>query len=647
MTDELIERYLAGQASPEQCQQLRAALDADPQLVGRLYRIAERECELYELFAQGALVAAAAELEVRPTARLARRRHSRPWRWLPVAAAVLMAGCAWVLIDRLRGEAHAREAAQASTTLPGSLAQVPATSGTPSRTASTTHADAAPATKAMAERSPENGRGDDQGDLSRTRIPQEIADAPAGEAAAIATVPSPNQALAGAARTATPSHPAPSPLSIDSRDGEVYDDSGLSVMRYTLRAPHAPSSDARLGLALCFHGAGGDERWLADPMLEALRASGASGEFVVASLKSQGKNWEAADEPRVLAFIEWARHSYPIDTRRIVLQGVSNGGWFVNFFSSRHLDLVAGVVTLCNGGGFDLHKVPDAADTAPEFYVVHGTDDRDVNVKSSRAAVTSLRSLGYRFVYREYPGVAHNVFDDERTRRDFASWVERQRAKGAALAEDDRKALAAFTRSEDADRLIQTPAGAATLLRIGGVPAERVLVRCLHARAAPVRASAAGLLARTIFSPGVSALLAQSLDDRDDAVRQAALSSLLKVADWNDQEALVALCLFAGTRNHPRDDRLLVADRLVRSLSFRSSPGPDNQLVYELMIHLLEDEDQDLRTAGLSGLVNSPAKPATAFGYRPDAPLSARHEPVARWKSWYLALFAPPAPEKK
>jgi anti-sigma factor RsiW len=79
MTDELIERYLAGQASPEQCQQLRAALDADPQLVGRLYRIAERECELYELFAQGALVAAAAELEVRPTARLA-QRQGREWR---------------------------------------------------------------------------------------------------------------------------------------------------------------------------------------------------------------------------------------------------------------------------------------------------------------------------------------------------------------------------------------------------------------------------------------------------------------------------------------------------------------------------------------------------------------------------------------
>jgi dienelactone hydrolase len=367
---------------------------------------------------------------------------------------------------------------------------------------------------------------------------------------------------------------------------------------------------------------------------------------VVASLKSHGKNWMTEDEPRVMAFIDWARRTYPIDVRRIVLQGVSNGGWFVNYFGSRHLDLVAGVVTLCNGGGFDLKKTPNASESAPEFYVVHGTDDKDVNVKNSRNAVGLLRGLGYRFVYREYPGVAHNVYDDERTRHDFAAWVERLRNKTMPLCEEDRKALVAFAKSEDADRLIQTLAGAATLLRIGGVPAERILVRSLHARVPAVRASAAGLLARTVCSPGISALISQSLDDKDDSVQQAALGTLTAIADWNDQEALVALCLCAGTRNHPREERLSIVDHLVHALAFRSSPGPDNQLIYELLVHLLEDEDQDLRSAGLAGLMGSAAKPASPFGYRPEAAASARREPVAHWKAWFLDAFAAPAEKK-
>jgi hypothetical protein len=262
-------------------------------------------------------------------------------------------------------------------------------------------------------------------------------------------------------------------------------------------------------------------------------------------------------------------------------------------------------------------------------------------VRSSRTAVAALRSLGYRFVYREYPGVAHNVYDDERTRRDFAAWAERLRHKTMPLTEEDRKALNGFARPEDADRLVQTAAGGATLLRIGGVQAELVLVRCLRARLPAVRAAAAGLLARTACSPGVTTLIIPLLEDKDEGVRRAALSTLATVSDWNDQEALVALCLFAGTKTHARDERRAVTERLDHALAFRSSPGPDNQLIYELLIHLLEDEDQDLRSTGLEALAASPAKPATRFGYHAEATPAARHEALARWKAWYLELFAP------
>jgi predicted esterase len=637
-TGELIDRYLAGEAGAEELAQLQAQLVADPTMMRRLYQAAERECELCDLFAPVTAVHlqpayARGDGEARPTARLARRRARLRLYWLPwAAAAVLLAA---VLVPQLHRLQHGGRSEEPQRHEPGSA--VTPRLPPPSRPAPDGPAGAVARNDSAARLEapvPDDPDGPTRvQSAAETQQVQQPGDDSAGAPALASLIP----AKAGPARRI-----ATASAQIDSRDGEVFDENGSAVMRYTLRAPHAPGADARLGLVLCFHGAGGDERWLADPMLEALRAASASGEFVVASLKSQGKNWMSDDEPRVQAFIDWARRSYPIDARRIILQGVSNGGWFVNFFSSRHLDQVAGVVTLCNGGGFDLHRIPDPGNTAPEFYVVHGTDDRDVNVRSSRTAVAGLRSLGFRFVYREYPGVAHNVYDDERTRRDFAAWAERLRHKTMPLTEEDHRALTAFARPEDADRLVQTAAGGALLLRIGGVQAELVLVRCLRARLPAVRAAAAGLLARTACSPGVSALIIPLLEDKDEGVRRAALTTLATVSDWNDQEALVALCLFAGTRTHARDERALAVDRLDHALAFRSSPGLDNQLIYELLIHLLEDEDQDLRTTALEALAASPAKPATRFGYRPEAAPAARHEAVARWKAWYLELFAPP-----
>jgi predicted esterase len=436
--------------------------------------------------------------------------------------------------------------------------------------------------------------------------------------------------------------PRPRPIGKTDRvEGELKDEAGVLVMRYATRVPHAIPDQAKLGLVLCFHGAGGDERWMADPMLNALRASGLSDEFVVAALKSKGKDWNADDEGNVLAFIEWARRTWPIDPRRIVIQGVSNGGMMVNLFSSRHPELLAGIVTVCSGYGFEFpaRKPANAAETAPEYYVVHGTADESVNVKGSRAATAMLHNLGYRYVYREYPGAGHDVFGDEPTRRDFAHWLERLRHKTAPLAEDDRRTLAAYATVAGAEKLIVSDEGAESLLRIGGIHAERVLVRSLRSRQPEVRSAAATLLARTPCSPGVSEMLAPCLDDKVAAVRIAALGTLAQAADWNDQEALVAVCRFAGgmMRGRERAERLAVVERLAHSLAFRCSPGVGNQLICELFVHLLDDEDEGLRSAAGNALGRMAGD---RFGFRADAPPAQRREAVARWRKWYLDLFA-------
>lgn len=642
MSNRLIDRWLSGSADDKDVAELRALLQRDPTVLAKLHRAAERECDLYEL--HGGLPLVSLEpgaVRPRSALRLAKRqpRGHRLLRYmLPLAAGFILL----LLVPLL-------SARRPSTVEPG-----PMTAAQPTPAARPAPAPAIPAPKphiAESDIAPLVARGGQRADADGTPT----APVPLVASSAL-TTPTPTPLTTVIAANAEPpplvlaSGPKPRPIGKTDRvEGELKDEAGALVMRYATRVPHTIGDQAKLGLVLCFHGAGGDERWMADPMLNALRASGLSDEFVVAALKSKGKDWNADDEGNVLAFIEWARRTWPIDPRRIVIQGVSNGGMMVNLFSSRHPDLLAGIVTVCSGYGFEFpaKKPANAAETAPDYYVVHGTADEAVNVKGSRAATASLHALGYRYVYREYPGVGHDVFGDEPTRRDFAHWLERLRHKTTPLSEDERKTLAAYATTQGAEKLIVSDEGSEPLLRIGGIQAERVLVRSLRSRQPEVRTEAATLLARTPCSPGVSAMLAPCLDDKVAAVRIATLGTLTQAADWNDQEALVAVCRFAGgvVRGRERAERLAVVERLAKSLSFRSSPGVSNQLICELFVHLLDDEDEGLRSAAINALSKHVSD---RFGYHADAPVAGRREAVVRWRKWYVDLFAPesqkPAP---
>jgi hypothetical protein len=116
------------------------------------------------------------------------------------------------------------------------------------------------------------------------------------------------------------------------------------------------------------------------------------------------------------------------------------------------------------------------------------------------------------------------------------------------------------------------------------------------------------------------------------------ITSLQRAADWNDQDALAALCLFAGARSNSAGERLDVVRALTSSIAFRCSPGHDNQLIHELLVHLLEDDDISLRAAAIDTL---PKVEPARFAYDPAASASERREAVSQWRRWYRELFAP------
>lgn len=635
MSDRLIDRWVSGTASAEDRAELCELIEKDPALADRLFRAAERECDLSEFFRGLPTISTTAPTPPRPT-RL--RRVSSNIRWLPIASGMAAALMVTVLAMNLGGPRTNEQPAPITVDKP--VPTAPPTVKTPAMTP----VETLPVPLAVDERTT---LAQVFNEAANDTMYEPVAAKPdttrptAPTTTTTGTAPTPPVKLAMGTKPATPDR-----QHIDRVDGELKDGDGNLVMRYSLRAPRsatAPDSDnkhtANLGLLLCFHGAGGSEQWLADPMMRALRSQG-DVQMVVAALKSKGPNWTVDDESNVLAFIDWAKRTYPIDPRRIVIQGVSNGGWMVSHFGSRHPELVAGVVTLCGGNGFEapVKRPSNAAETGFEYYVVHGTADESVSVKHSRNITSTLRANGFRYVYRELPGVGHDVWSDEATRRDLAGWLTRIRHKTMPLTETDRKALAAFASREDAERLLLSDDGAATLVRIGGLPAEKILVRALRSKNPQVRASAAKLFGRTASMPGAAKLLSGLLNDKDVGVRAAVVASLQRAADWNDQDALVSLCRFAGARGNSAGERLNVVRALTTAIAFRCSPGPDNQLIYELLVHLLDDEDISLRAAAIETL---PTVEPARFSYDPAASSANRREAASQWRQWCRDLFAP------
>jgi hypothetical protein len=71
----------------------------------------------------------------------------------------------------------------------------------------------------------------------------------------------------------------------------------------------------------------------------------------------------------------------------------------------------------------------------------------------------------------------------------------------------------------------------------------------------------------------------------------------------------------------------------------RCSPNVSNQPTYELLIHLLDDNEEQLREAAITTLLN---RHSDTFGYLSDLHSQGRRDAVIAWRRWYIELFNPP-----
>lgn len=109
-----------------------------------------------------------------------------------------------------------------------------------------------------------------------------------------------------------------------------------------------------------------------------------------------------------------------VNTRKIYVGGLSMGGMGTFEILWRKPGFFAAAFPICGGG--DPEKVKEYARKFP-IWVFHGDKDNVVVPANSRRMVTALQAAKAKVKYTEYPGVAHNSWDNTFKEPDLLKWL--------------------------------------------------------------------------------------------------------------------------------------------------------------------------------------------------------------------------------
>lgn len=217
-------------------------------------------------------------------------------------------------------------------------------------------------------------------------------------------------------------------------------------------------------------------------------------------------------------------------------------------------------------------------------------------------------------------------------RSDAIAWINALRHKEIPLSAEDEKTLALFRDEDKAEKLLRLRATYDELARIGGARAGEVVIRALRSETPGGRAAAAEACERTLFGKAVVVELAELLEDKSDAARQAAIQALTVAANWRYPEAQMALCRLAAGGKRNVADRSAALQALARAVELPLLGNFEDTAMFWTLVHLLDDEDVRIRRLAFEPLAKAVAD---GHGYSPEAPASARKEALAKWKTWY------------
>jgi phospholipase/carboxylesterase len=123
----------------------------------------------------------------------------------------------------------------------------------------------------------------------------------------------------------------------------------------------------------------------------------------------------------VAGFLEEARARYPMDPRKLVLLGFSQGGVLAYDLALREPGRYAGLVALSSWLPAPLLPRRQPEHEGFPTFVTHGTEDPMIPVQRGRESREALLSLGVNLTYREYE-MGHEIRPE--ALRDLVDWLD-------------------------------------------------------------------------------------------------------------------------------------------------------------------------------------------------------------------------------
>jgi len=119
----------------------------------------------------------------------------------------------------------------------------------------------------------------------------------------------------------------------------------------------------------------------------------------------QGASWNAS---KLQGFLKWVIRTYPVDTNRVYLTGVSQGGFgtYTYLTTARDTSLVAAAIPVMGGGSTSLAKYV----TVP-IWAFHGDSDKTVSPSRDADMIDSIRARhpGLDARITMFPGIGHQT----------------------------------------------------------------------------------------------------------------------------------------------------------------------------------------------------------------------------------------------
>jgi predicted peptidase len=200
------------------------------------------------------------------------------------------------------------------------------------------------------------------------------------------------------------------------------------ALPYRLFVPPSCSPESPCGLLVFLHGAGerGDDNQaqLANDALAFMEHAPQTENptIVVYPQCPEGLQWVKSDWKKgsysfaqtsvskpmaaVLELLASLQKSYPVDPARILVTGLSMGGYGTWDIVARRPNLFAGALALCGGG--DPSQAPAIRDLP--IWAFHGDRDEAVPVLGSRKMIAALREAGGHPRYTEVAGHGHDIW---------------------------------------------------------------------------------------------------------------------------------------------------------------------------------------------------------------------------------------------